>query len=249
MRRNGVRILAIVAGGALLLIGIEVFLAFRRDYFVEGPEEPITGSFGHPSLPSLRFVVVGDSTSVAVGARPQESFPWIIAKRLGEKFQVELHVVGVSGARIEDAASEQVPAAIALKPDLVLIEIGANDATHLTSSKTVRAEMKQMLDALEKAKISVVVAGPPDMGTTRAFAEPLRTLSGWSGAKVQRAIEQVVKPRGIPYVDLAAGTGPAFDADPTLYYSADMFHPSAEGYALWADVIYSGVLQGIKARR
>ncbi len=249
MRRNGVRILAVVAGGALLLIGIELFLAFRRDYFVEGPDEPITGSFGHASLPSLRFVVVGDSTSVGVGAQPNESFPWIIAKRLGEKFQVELRVVGVSGARIRDAAREQVPAAIALKPDLVLIEIGANDATHLTSSKTVRAKMKQMLDAFDKGKISVVVAGPPDMGTARAFAEPLRTLLGYSGAKMQRAIERVVIPRGIPYVDLAAATGPAFDADPTRHYSADMFHPSAEGYTLWADVIYSAVIEGIEARR
>lgn len=242
------RILAVVVVGALLLLGIEVLLAFRRNYFVDGPEEPITGSFGHPSLPSLRFVVVGDSTSVGVGAQPQESFPWIIAKRLGEKFEVELHVVGVSGARIEDAAREQVPAAIALKPDLVLIEIGANDATHLTSSKTVRAKMKQMLDAFDQVKIDVVVAGPPDMGTTRAFAQPLRILSGYSGAKVQRAIEQVVIPRGIPYVDLAAGTGPAFDADPTRYYCTDLFHPSAEGYALWADVMYSAVIEGIKAR-
>lgn len=235
------RILGAVVGGALLLIGIEVFLAFRRDYFVEGPEEPITGTFGHPSSPSLRFVVVGDSTSVGVGAQPQESFPWILAKRLAEKFEVELHVVGVSGARITDAASDQVPAAIALKPDLVLIEIGANDATHLTSSKTVRTKMTQMLDAFGKAKIPVVVAGPPDMGTTRAFAEPLRTLSGYSGAKVQRAIEKIVHPRGIPFVDLAAGTGPAFDADPNRYYSTDLFHPSAEGYALWAEVIFPTV--------
>jgi lysophospholipase L1-like esterase len=248
LRRFFICTLAAIAAGALLLLGIEVLLAFRRDYFREGPGAPITGSFGHSSLPPLRLVVIGDSTSVGVGAKPQESFPWIIAERLGEKFKVELHVVGVSGARIEDAARDQVPAAIALKPDLVLIEIGANDATHLTSAKTVRSKMSQMLDAIEKAKIEVVVAGPPDMGTTRAFAEPLRTLSGYSGAKVQRAIEQVVIPRGISYVDLAAATGPVFNADPTRYYSPDLFHPSAEGYALWAKVIYPAVTEGIKAK-
>ena len=242
------RILAAALAGALLLLGIEVFLAFRRNYFVDGPAEPIVGSFGNPSLPPLRFVVVGDSTSVGVGAQPHESYPWIIAERLGKKFAVELHVVGVSGARIADAARDQVPAAIALKPDLVLIEIGANDATHLTSSKTVRTKMKQMLDDFHRAKIAVVVAGPPNMGTTRAFAEPLRTLSRWSGAKVQRAIERVVIPRGVPYVDLAAGTGPAFDAEPARYYSSDLFHPSAEGYALWAEVIYSVLLKRIEAR-
>ncbi len=98
-----------------------------------------------------------------------------------------------------------------------------------------------MLEVTSKTNTLLVVAGPPNMGTTRAFAEPLRSLSGWSGQRVQRTIESVVLPADIPYIDLAAGTGDLFDRDPEKYYSRDMFHPGPEGYALWAEVMYPAV--------
>lgn len=213
----------------------------RREFFREGPKQQIRGEFGDPDSPELRFVVMGDSTSVGVGTDPENSFPWLLAEKLGASFRVKLFVVGRSSARAADVAQVQLPQAISLEPDLLMMEIGANDATHLTSINKVTESIERVVEVTSKLEIVLVVAGPPNMGTTRAFAEPLRSLSGWSGQRVQRAIEAVVLPKAIPYIDLAAGTGDLFDRDPEKYYSKDMFHPGPDGYALWAEVMYTVV--------
>ncbi len=223
-----------------MVLGVEVIMAMRRQYFTEGPKEQIRGNFGDPSSPELRFVVMGDSTSVGVGTDPESSFPWRLSEKLSERFYVKLFVVGRSSARAADVAETQLPQAISLEPDLLLMAIGANDATHLTPSSRVKRSVQRVVDVTRRTSTHLVVVGPPDMGTTRAFAEPLRSLSGWSGRRVERAIRSEL-PDAIAYVDLARGTGESFDRDPEKHYSDDMFHPSKQGYALWANVIYPTV--------
>lgn len=240
--RKAARILAGGMAGVLVILAVEVIYVMRRDYLRDDPELPIRGQFGDPSSPRLRFVVLGDSTSVGLGTVPEASFPWRLARRLGERLNVDLTVLGNSGARISDVSRFQVPAALALDPDLVLIEIGANDATHVTPMKKVRAEARRALRTLKAAGINVVVVGPPAMGTSRAFPQPLRSLSGLNGRRVERAIKSVADAEGVSYVELASGTAPAFRRDPEKYYSSDGFHPGARGYELWADVMYPGVL-------
>lgn len=57
---------------------------------------------------------------------------------------------------------------------------------------------------------------------------------GRAVARAQNAAAAAIP--GVGLVDLAALTGPRFRADPSLL-SADLFHPSADGYALWAEVL------------
>ncbi|MGI8427219.1 MAG: SGNH/GDSL hydrolase family protein [Actinomycetota bacterium] len=237
------RVAIISLTGALGLLGLELALAMRRDFFTADPKAPISGEFGDKSLPALSFMVLGDSTSVGLGAEPHQSFSWLLGERLGKHFHTQLKVLGTSGAKTADVADRQVGRAVAMRPDLVLIEIGANDATHLTPVKQVRSKMRLALATLSKAGIKVVVAGPPDMGTSRAFAEPLRSLSGFNGERMRRAIQAETRAAGVVYVELAQKTGPAFQADPAKYYSTDLFHPGAEGYKLYADVMFPGVLK------
>jgi len=246
MAKIVIRVAVIGLIATLGLLGIEVALAMRRDFFTTDPKTPISGEFGDKKSPALSFVVLGDSTSVGLGAEPRQSFPWLLGERLGEHYHVQLQVLGTSGAKTADVAGGQVSRAVAIRPDLVLIEIGANDATHLTSVRTVRSKMRLALAALSKAGIKVVVAGPPDMGTSRAFAEPLRSLSGFNGVRMKRAIEAEAKAAGVAFIELAEKTGPKFDADPARYYSTDMFHPGANGYKLYADVMFPGVLRAAK---
>lgn len=229
--------------GAVVLLGAELLLAMRREFIREGPAERTQAVFGNPASQPLKFAVMGDSTAVGLGTTPERSFPWLLGEWLGRTIPTELTVFAVSGARVDDVADEQLPQVLAAKPDLVLVEIGANDATHLTSSKKVRFKMKTILDKLDKAGIKAVVAGPPDMGTSRAFAQPLRALSGLSGYRVQRAIESVVKPAGVAYIDLAAGTRKAFKEEPKKHYSTDMFHPGPIGYELYAKTMFPAVLK------
>lgn len=244
--RRVLRLMALAMVGLLVLLGAQVILALRRDYNLRGPEQPIRGQYGDPSSPGLSFVVLGDSTSVGVGTTPDNSYPVLLAKWLGRSYRVRLEVVGAGGATTRDVADRQVKQALALNPDLVLVEIGANDTTHVTPLGVVRAEMAQALDALRAGGPTVVVAGPPHMGTSPAIARPLRTVTGWRGAAVRRTIESEVRKRGLPYIDLSAGTYRQFSRDAPRYYSADWFHPGTAGYKLWAEVMYPTVLEAAR---
>lgn len=228
--------------GVIVLLGGEAVYTLNRNFPLVDPPQPIHGEFGDPSLPPLRFVVVGDSTSVGVGTSPENSFPWLLATRLGEKFRVTLDVVGFGGAMTRDLPG-QVEKALALQPDLVLIEIGANDTTHIVRLGKVEDNIEAALDKLQASGVKLVVAGPPHMGTSPAFPQPLRMVSGWRGSAVGRRIEQAAVERNIPYIDLAGGTEEQFREDPEAYYSVDWFHPGAGGYKLWAEVMYPTVLE------
>jgi lysophospholipase L1-like esterase len=48
-------------------------------------------------------------------------------------------------------------------------------------------------------------------------------------------------------VPLAERTAPYFAKDPDLYNSEDDFHPSAAGYARWADAIYPYLRQALQS--
>lgn len=227
--------------GIFLLLAGEAVYALTREYPLNDPEQPVRGTFGDPSLPGLRFVVLGDSTSVGVGTTPENSYPWLLATRLGDEYHVELEVVGVGGATTADLADQQVDRALELDADLYLVEIGANDTTHGTPLRRVEAKISEALDRLQESGAGVVVAGPPNMGTSPVMPQPLRMISGWRGNAVGRRIEEQARIRGIPYVDLAGGTRREFSENPVKYYSEDWFHPGAEGYRLWAEVMYPAV--------
>ncbi|MCA1840434.1 MAG: SGNH/GDSL hydrolase family protein [Actinomycetota bacterium] len=230
-----------VAFGALAGLGAEIAIALRRDYLKEGPPDRIQGDFGDEKGPRLDLVVIGDSFTVGVGTTPERSFPWLVAQRLGEDFRVRLNVLGMSGNNTSDVADSQLPLVLDLKPRLVLIEVGANDATHFIAPAKVREKMGRTLESLLSTGASVVVIGPPDMGAPRAWAQPLRALIGWSGRRVADAIRDEAIARAVPYFDLAAATGDEFAREPFRYFSWDLFHPSAGGYLLWVDAMFDTI--------
>lgn len=228
---------AVVALGAM--VGAEIVVALRRDYLPTSPVLEVTGTFGPPHGRPLRFVALGDSTAAGVGAGNADlAYPSILARRLAGRrgWRVELVGIGVSGARVRDVLSDQVPRALAADPDVIFIGIGANDATHVTPLGDVRRAMGEVLDRLAPTGATIVVAGAPDMRAA-AFHEPLRSLAGWRGTQVSGAIAAAAHDRGVPVVPLADETGRYFQAAPEKYLSADLFHPSAAGYEKWADAI------------
>jgi lysophospholipase L1-like esterase len=238
---------ALIIGGFVLVIAAEVLLIFRRDFPFSDPEGPVRGEFGDASLPRLRFVVLGDSTSVGVGTTPDKSFPWVLATQLSDRFHVILEVVGRGGATVRDLAERQVSNALDLEPDLMLVEVGANDTTHVTPPWVVRSKMSEALDRLMESGVPLVVAGPPDMGAIDFMAQPLRALAGLQSDKVTSIIESEARKRGLPYVDLQEGVRRAELPPGFRYYSSDEFHPGEGGYGLWAKVMYPAVLEAALA--
>lgn len=239
----------VVAGTAAVVLGVEIYLAYNREYLPTAPALELGGTFGPPAGKPLRFTVLGDSTAAGLGAgSPRDAYATVLSERLGERGRrVELTAFGVSGARVRDVATEQVPRAIEARPDLVFIGIGANDSTHLTPLDDVERDMATALDALAKTDAVVVVAGPPDMRAA-AWLEPLRSIVGWRGRQVAERIEAVARERNVPIVQLAEETGPYFASNPEDAYAADEFHPGPGGYRAWADAIFPVLIRALESR-
>lgn len=241
------RLLVLVVVAATTVIGVEIVLALRRDYLPSEPALEVGGTFGPPSGGEVDFLVIGDSTAAGLGADSAGgAYPTLLAERLAlDGYRVQLTVLGVSGARVSDVLSEQLPRALEAKPDLVFVGIGANDVTHVTPLGDIRRDMRTMIERLRADGITLVVAGAPDMRAP-AFYQPLRALLGWRGRAVTGAIEGVARDEDTAVVELAAKTGPLFAEDPDKYHSEDDFHPSGAGYALWADAIYPVLRAALK---
>jgi lysophospholipase L1-like esterase len=197
------------------------------------------GTGGSGSGAPLRLAVLGDSTAAGLGvAAPQDTVAGVVGSSLSAAVgrPVAVDGLGVSGARAGDL-SPQVSRALLHHPDVAMILIGPNDVTHLGSTSSVRADVADAVRRLRASGAAVVVGSCADMGSATAFHQPLRVVSAWRGRAIGRAARAGAAAEGALVVDIGAETGPAFRADPQRYLSADEFHPSAEGYRLWADAL------------
>jgi lysophospholipase L1-like esterase len=213
----------------------------------------------HPPGRALRLVVLGDSTTAGVGVdRAEDSLPYVIARHVADAESRPVHVVsfGWAGARIADLPRSQLPRA--LQPlrssdsepfltgaDAVAIVIGSNDATHNTPPGRFRADLRTTLQTVREAApdARVVLAGIPAFRGALRQIEPLIFLAD-QYARLLRPIGRAEARRaGTAYADLAAEV-PDMIRGRTDVLSSDHFHPSAVGYAAWADVIADALLAG-----
>ncbi|MDQ6649407.1 MAG: GDSL-type esterase/lipase family protein, partial [Actinomycetota bacterium] len=141
----------------------------------------------------------------------------------------------------------QAAAALGERPDLVVVLVGANDATHAARLSGVRRDLGSAVRSLTAAGVPVVVATAPDLGAARSFDQPLRTVLAWEGRRVAAAEAGAVTRAGGLVVPLGRLTGPTFRADPSTL-SRDRFHPSDHGYDVWATAIEPVVLRAARPR-
>jgi lysophospholipase L1-like esterase len=231
------------------------FLPSHPGFYVNHVVSPATGS---PRETRMRIAVLGDSTTAGVGVeRPEDSLPHLLAQRVADAEQRDVHVVsfGWAGARVADLAQDQLPRA--LKPlrasdagpflpgaDIVAVVIGSNDATHRTRPSRFRAEMRAALEGIREAapQARLVLAGIPDFRGALREIEPLIFLTNQYGRLLRPIGRAEAAGVGAAYADLAAEV-PARIVGRTDALSSDQFHPSVVGYSAWADVIFEALSQ------
>lgn len=228
-----------IAFGALLLIIIVAeFLYIKYNgQNVPAPEIPRQAQqLG--SGKKLTYVVMGDSTSIGQGAAYKDSYAYISAQYLAQKYEVTLVNTGVSGARTVDVLNTQLEKAVAFKPDIALIAIGANDATHFTKGSSLQDSMQKIVDGLRKSNsdMQIIVTGSPAVDSVRRFPIGAKQLMHLRTNQVNNAFEPIIRKNNLLVAPIAQETRAAFLADPTLT-AADNFHPNGRGYALWVPVI------------
>jgi lysophospholipase L1-like esterase len=240
-----------VWGGVVIAAFLLSFVLFWQVFYithhytasVPAPQIPrIPETFGLNG-PPLQFVVMGDSTSIGQGAEYEQGIARMSARLLAQNHTVTMTNVGISGARVADVRSKQLAKATALKPDLVLRAVGANDVTHLTLLSSVRGNTQAIIAQLQVAnpKVHIILTGSPAMGSVARFA----LLTQWAAGTRVRQVNGIFAGVAAQYsnvllLPLAKETGYAFKHNPSLF-AADNFHPNAAGYAVWQPVVTTGL--------
>jgi acyl-CoA thioesterase-1 len=109
----------------------------------------------------------GDSITAGFGLPPNEAFPARLEARLRAQ-GIAVHVInaGNSGDTTADGLA-RLDWSLADKPDVVILELGANDALRGIDPPTVRANLEAMISRVQASGAKLLLAGmkaPPNWG-------------------------------------------------------------------------------------
>ena len=168
---------------------------------------------------------MGDSAAQGLGAsKPDKGYVGLIAARMAEISNEEIRVINlsVSGAKIQDVTSKQLPQLkeFPVENTLITLEIGANEMRAF-DEQNFRADMDNLLSQMPK---QTVVAEVPYFG----------------GGRFRKYEPHVPVANAIIH-ELAAKydfrVAPLYEVtksrDNLLVYASDLFHPSNKGYRNW----------------
>jgi len=172
----------------------------------------------------LRIVVLGDSLTAGYGLSPDNAFPARLETALQDRHpQVRVFNAGVSGDTSMGGLA-RLDWALADRPDLMIVELGANDALRGLNPQQTRQNLSSILDKLQENQVQALLTG---MKAPRNLGEEYYT-------KFDRIYPELARQYDIPFypffLDGVAG-------DPELN-QADGIHPTAAGVT----VIVEGIL-------
>jgi len=181
------------------------------------------------------ILALGDSLTAGFGLPADKSFPAQLQARLArDGVRVRVINAGVSGDTTAGGLA-RLDWALTDKPDIAIVELGANDGLRGFEPKIIEANLDAIVGRLKARGISVLLAGmiaPPNMG--RAYASEYNTI-----------FPAIAKRHDVPlypfFLDGVAG-------DRRLNLP-DGMHPTAEGIAVVVERILPTLRPLIDARK
>lgn len=180
----------------------------------------------------ITFVALGDSITQGLGdqvpGRGWRGWAALLAEGLPEP---AFHNLAVSGAQSADVERDQLPLALALRPDFASVVVGVNDTLRgRFDPGRLRASVTAVVAALHGAGAVVLTMRLPDPGRMLrlpgALARPLARRMG----EVNAVMDEIAACFGTVHVD-AAGDPGTYDR---RIWSADRLHPNERGHRLIA---------------
>jgi acyl-CoA thioesterase-1 len=180
----------------------------------ETPAEP-TATEG---LETVRIIIVGDSLTAGYGLAEEQAFPAHVEEGLrGRGWGVEVVNGGVSGDTTAGGLA-RLAWLLRQEPDIVVLELGANDGLRGLPIDTTAANLRQMAQRSRQAGARVLLVGmrvPPNYGDDYA---------GRFAALYPRLAAELDLPL-MPFLMDGVGGRPDLNLP-------DGIHPNAEGHAL-----------------
>lgn len=182
---------------------------------------------------TLHLLAIGDSIIDGVGTgHIDASLSVQLAAALAARFRRRVHwrVEGASGHAAEDVIERLDSLEPGVPADVVLISVGVNDVTGLSSTRHWRRSLQRLLGAIRGRWPGALLlfAGLPPMAKFPLPPQPLKFSLGLRAATLDRIAREVFAP------DSHALHVPT-RIDPEHHdFCEDGFHPSAESCTLWA---------------
>jgi len=222
--------LVLIVFGAMLLAG-------GCNHASSGERKPMTTG-------PIVYVALGDSTGAGVGARDGGGYVARLFKRLEERRpESKLSNLCVSGATTADLVRGQLERSVALNPDLVTIGIGINDIGHGLTLDQFSKNFDEILSTLkDKTHATIVVTNLPDISSAPRIPNSMRSQYQRQIDEFCKRLEEIANKYGVTIFDIYTITKEELPSHPE-YFSADGFHPSDEGYELWATQMWPTLAQ------
>lgn len=189
----------------------------------------------HPTNGRLKILTIGDSSVVGTGASSPEKS---VAGLLGKDFpEADITNLGVNGSKVKDLI-ERLEKIKGQKFDLILMHIGGNDIVRLTNLKDFEKDLNIVLAKLNNLSNNIITLHGGNVGTAGLFPFGTRWIFTFRTWQIRNIYLSATKEKNVHYIDLWRNKeNDPFAADMKVYYAADLFHPSDEGYADWYSFI------------
>ena len=180
------------------------------------------------------YVALGDSTGSGVGATEGGYVARLFKRLLTHRPGSKLINLCFSGATTSDVLREQLDSGIAAAPELVTLGIGINDIGHNVSLEQFAKNYDQILARLRSdTRATIVVTNIPDISSAPRIPTSIRDEYQQQIIEFNRRLTEIAAAHGAIVFDVYSITHNELPSHPE-YFSGDGFHPSDEGYELWA---------------
>jgi len=181
------------------------------------------------------IVAFGNSLTEGFLVDEEQAYPAQLEKKLqANGYNYKVVNSGISGETSSGALS-RVNWVLKLKPDIVILETGANDGFRGISPELVEKNISETIRILKERGVRVVLAG----------MQMLRNLGGEYTTAFGKIYPSVAEKQG---VILAPFFLEGIAGDPKLN-QADSIHPTAEGYKIVVENLYPYVVEAIETAR
>ncbi len=177
------------------------------------------------------IVAMGDSLTAGLGVAEDQAYPARLAERLAARgLNYQVINAGISG-ETSSGALERTNWILSFKPDIVILETGANDGLRGIEPQLIEKNLEKIVATFKQHNITVVLCG----------MEMVRNLGVDYTTSFAALYPKVAHRQGVIFMPffLAGVAG-----EPTLNQS-DGIHPTASGYQKIVDNLLPYVLEAI----
>lgn len=191
---------------------------------------------------ALKVLAIGSSSTVGVGASsPRASYTVRLESNLEGRYKgadIKIITRGVNGEIAEDAAERLKFEVASIKPDLVIWQVGTNDALARVGEEQFAEELQSTLKWLIKHRVDVMLIDPQ-------YVDTLAKDQHYNS--IVNAIGEVAKSERVMLVHRFGAMAELSKLSKKTYVSADRLHLNDAGYGCMAEyaarAIFSGVAQ------